>query len=201
MVGGMKRLLLALSLAFTLVLATASAQRQIYSLNLLLNGEPLAWDSGEGVTRNGLEFFVEDPAQPLEVYFEGGRLELHLADFGTFAQPHVTGIRFSRNADPNTFSMGATVRHNDRGWDDYADTIVFGGAKNGRLTLQHPHDDEQPFTRSKDDVQAEGEVRVHALDNVRSGDGSAIVVDFASAPFAELERGTLRYELTVRPQN
>ncbi len=192
----MKRLLLSLGLA---LLATATAQRQIYSLELLLNGAPLAWDSGEGVTRNGAQFFVEDSSVPLEVFFEGGRLELHLADFGTFAQPHVIGMRFSRDADPSTLSLGATVRHDDQGWDDYADTIVFGGAENGRLALGHPHDDEQPFTRSKDNVRATGEVRVSALDNVRSGDGSAIIVDFASAPFAELERGTLRYELVVQP--
>ncbi len=196
MVESMKRLLLALSLG---LFTTATAQRQIYSLNLLLDGQPLAWDSGEGVTRNGLEFFVDDPTVPLEVYFEGGYLELHLADFGTFAQPHVTGMRFSRESDPSTMSMGATVRHHDQGWDDYADTIVFGGAKNGRLTLQHPHDDEQPFTRSKSNVQATGEVRVSALDNVRSGDGSAIIVDFAKPPFAGLERGTIRYELVAEP--
>ena len=101
----------------------------------------------------------------------GGQLELHLADFGTFDQPHVTGMRFSREADPNTFSMGATVRHHDQGWDDYADTIVFEGAQNGRRPLLHPHDEEQPFTRSKDNVRADGPVRIYALDNVRSGGG------------------------------
>ncbi len=190
---------LTLILTLATLFATATAQRQIYSLNILLNGKPVTWDSGEGVTRNGEEFFVEDPSVPLEVYFDGGRLELHLADFGTFAQPHVTGMRFSREVEPSTMSMGATVRHFDQGWDDYADTIVFGGAKNGRLALQHPHDDEQPFTRSKNDVQAIGEVRVSALDNVRSGDGSAIIIDFASPPFAELERGTVRYELVAEP--
>jgi len=198
MVEGMKRPLLALSL---MLFAAASAQSQTYSLRVLLDGRPLNWDIGEGVTRNGEFFVVDDPSVPLEVFFEGGRLELHLADFGTFAQPHVTGMRFSRGADPNTFSMGATVRHDDRGWDDYADTIVFDGAENGRLALAHPHDEEQPFTRSKNDVRAEGEVRVHALDNVRSGEGSAIIVDFASAPFSELERGNLRYELVLQPQN
>lgn len=187
-------------LAF-LLFTSVHAQSQTYSLKLLLDGKPLNWDVGEGVTRNGEFFVVDDPSQPLEVFFDGGQLELHLGDFGTFAQPHVTGMRFSREVDPNTFSMGATVRHQDRGWDDYADTIVFGGAENGRLTLQQPHDDEQPFTRSKDSVRAEGEVRVHALDNVRSGDGSAIVVDFAAAPFSELERGNLRYELALQPQN
>ena len=199
MVWGMMRSFLLVLVS--LLLASAHAQSQTYSLKILLDGEPIGWDVGEGVTRNGEFFVVDDPSQPLEVLFDGGWLELHLSDFGTFAQPHVTGMRFSREADPNTFSMGATVRHQDRGWDDYADTIVFEGADNGRLTLEHPHDDERPFTRSKDDVRAEGEVRVHALDNVRSGDGSAIVVDFASAPFAGLERGNLRYELELQPQN
>lgn len=197
---------LALTLLIVASLASASAQeRQTYALRLLLNGQPLNWDIGEGITRNG-EFFVVDAGtfsaeEPLVAYFEGGQLELNLADFGTFAHPHVTGVRFSREADPGTFSMGATVCHHDRGWDDYADIIVFEGAENGRLTLEHPHDDEQPFTRSKNNVRAEGRVRVHALDNVRSGSGSAIVIDFSRPPFAGLERGNLRYELTLQPPN
>lgn len=201
------RLLQALFALLPLALFTlASAQEaQLYSLKLLLNGQPLSWDVGEGVERNG-EFFVVQsdtlPAgEPLVVYFEGGRLELELADFGTFAQPHVTGVRFSREADPNTLSMGATVHHHDQGWDDYADTIVLEGAENGRLALQHPHDDEQPFTRSKNNVRADGRVRVHAFDNVRSGSGSAIVIDVSRPPFAGLERGNLRYELVQQPAN
>ncbi len=195
----MKRIFL-FAFGFTL-LTLASAQIQYYELNLTLDGKPLQWDSGEGTNRNGEFFGVEDKAEPLTVYFDGGELELHLADYGTFAQPHVTGMRFSREAAPNTFSMGATVRHDDQSWDDYADTIVFEGAENGRLALQHPHDDEQPFTRSKSSVRADGPVRIYALDNVRSGDGSAIIVDFSQAPFRGLERGILSYELTPQPQN
>lgn len=186
------------------LLSLASAQQaqiQYYSLKLFLDGKPLEWDSGEGSNRNGEFFGVEDPTEPLTVYFDGGQLELHLADYGTFDQPHVTGMRFSREGAPNTFSMGATVRHNDQSWDDYADTIVFDGAENGRLALAHPHDDEQPFTRSKSGVRADGPVRIHALDNVRSGDGSAITVDFSQAPFKGLERGILSYELTPQPRN
>ena len=110
-------------------------------------------------------------------------------------------MRFSREATPNTFSMGATVRHHDQGWDDYADTIVFEGAENGRHALAHPHDDEQPFTRSQSGVSADGPVRIYALDNVRSGEGSAIIVNFSQAPFKGLERGNLSYELTPQPQN
>ncbi len=183
MVKSMKRSLLAL-LSFVLLTA-AYAQEQVYEFKLLLDGEPLDWDVGEGIDRNGEFFVVDDPAVPLTVYFEGGRLELQLADFGTFSQPHVTGVRFSRGVDPSTFSMGATVRHAGQGADDYTDTIVFDGAKGGRLTLTEPQEGAGAFTRSKDGVQATGEVRVSALDSVRSGDGSAVVLDFASEPFAE----------------
>ena len=195
----MKRTLL-FALGFAL-LTLASAQTQYYSLKLFLDGRPLEWDSGEGTNRNGEFFSVDDPSQPLTVYFAGGQLELHLADFGTFAQPHVTGMRFSREAAPNTFSLGATVRHHDQGWQDYADTIVFEGAKNGRLALMHPHDNEQPFTRSKSGVRADGPVHIYALDNVRSGAGSSITVDFSKAPFKGLERATLFYELTPPAQS
>ena len=195
----MKRTLL-VALGFTLF-TLAFAKTHTYTLKLFLDGRPITWDSGEGTDRNDEYFSVEDPAEPLTVYFTGGQLELHLADFGTFDQPHVIGMRFSREADPNTFSMGATVRHHDQGWDDYADTIVFEGAENGRRPLLHPHDEEQPFTRSKDNVRADGPVRTYALDNVRSGEGSAIVIDFSKAPFKGLGRGTLSYELTPQPEN
>lgn len=199
----MKRSLTLLSAVFltTIFFTAAYAQEQTYSLKLLLDGRPLNWDVGEGVNRNGEFFEIEDPSVSLAVFFEGGQLELQLADFGTFSQPHVTGMRFSRDADPGTFSMGATVRHAGRGTRDYTDTLVFGGAEGGRLTLAEPQDETKAFTRSKDGVQATGEVRVSALDSVRSGDGSAITVDFASAPFSELERGNLRYELVLQPAN
>lgn len=187
-------LLSALALVFPI--ATAQGSSPVYSLRIMLGGQALHWDAGEGVTRNGDLLTLDDLSQPLTVYFEGGRLELNLADYGTFAQPHVTGFRFIRGADPETFSMGATVRHTDKGFDDYTDTLVFEGADNGRLLLTEALGGPQAFTRSKDNVRATGEVRISALDNVRSGEGSAIVVDFSQEPFSKLERGNLRYELT-----
>ena len=183
-----------------LLLATPvwAQESRDYSLQLLLDGRPVAWDSGEGSNRNGEFFSVEDVSEPFTVYFEGGRLELHLADFGTFMQPHVTGVRFRRGTEPQTLSLGATARHQGDG--DFTDTIVFDGAQGGRLSVA-PHDESKPFTRSKDGLQVVGEVRFSALDSVRSGDGSAIVVDFSQAPFRSLERGTLRYELVLQPKN
>lgn len=194
----MTRLLVTIFSLFLLTAATA--QERTYSLQLLLDGNPVNWDPGEGISRNGEFFSVEDPSVPLTVYFEGGQLELHLADFGTFAQPHVTGVRFSRGVDPQTFSLGATVEHRSDDPNDYTDTIAFAGAEGGRLTVE-PHDETRAFTRSKEGMRADGEVRFSALDSTRSGDGSAIVVDFSQEPFSGLERGTLRYKLVLQPQN
>lgn len=199
----MKRslLLAATLLATTLVFATSvSAQEsRDYSLQLLLDGVPINWDAGDGANRNGEYFSIEDISVPFTIYFEGGRLELQPADFGTFAQPHVTGIRFRRGVEPTTLSLGATVRHQGNA-DDYTDTIAFDGAEGGRLSVP-PQDESKAFTQSKDAMKATGEVRFSALDSVRSGEGSAIVIDFSQAPFRELERATLRYELVVQPQD
>lgn len=183
-----------------LTAVTAQSAERSYSLELLLDGVPVNWDPGEGVSRNGEFFTVEDPSVPLTVYFEGGQLELRLADFGTFAQPHVTGIRFSRGVDPQELSLGATVEHRSSDPNDYTDTIAFDGAEGGRLTVP-PHDESDAFTRSKEGMRAAGPVRFSALDSTRSGDGSAIVVDFSQEPFRGLERGTLRYVLEPVPEN
>jgi hypothetical protein len=48
-----------------------------------------------------------------------------------------------------------TVAHADSGWDHYADrwdVLTPDGTLLGSRTLLHPHVDEQPFTRSLDNV-------------------------------------------------
>jgi hypothetical protein len=50
----------------------------------------------------------------------------------------------------NDWQAEVTLRHNDTGWNDYADAwrIVDGsGRVLATRTLWHPHVDEQPFTR------------------------------------------------------
>ena len=65
-----------------------------------------------------------------------------------------------------------TVRHADAGWDHHADgwtVLTKTGAPLGHRALLHPHDDEQPFTRSLSDVAIPaGTTRVilRAHDNV-----------------------------------
>lgn len=54
--------------------------------------------------------------------------------------------------------FSVTVRHDDTGWDHYADHWrVLGpdGRELGRRVLYHPHVGEQPFTRSLDAVAVE----------------------------------------------
>ncbi len=53
---------------------------------------------------------------------------------------------------PGTYSFDVTVRHADAGWKHYADRweVLTADGKTvlATRTLLHPHEDEQPFTRS-----------------------------------------------------
>ena len=49
------------------------------------------------------------------------------------------------------YRINATVKHADAGWDHYAnrwDVLAPDGTVLGSRELLHPHDNEQPFTRS-----------------------------------------------------
>jgi hypothetical protein len=49
-----------------------------------------------------------------------------------------------------TYDLDVTIRSRDTGWERYADRIEALGPKGevlGTRVLEHPHDDEQPFTR------------------------------------------------------
>lgn len=51
----------------------------------------------------------------------------------------------------DTWDIHTTLRHADAGWEHYADAwrvVTEQGVELGTRTLFHPHDDEQPFTRS-----------------------------------------------------
>jgi len=51
----------------------------------------------------------------------------------------------------NTWSVNVTLKHDDTGWDHYADNWRLVDAKGsvlGDRVLFHPHVNEQPFTRS-----------------------------------------------------
>ena len=66
----------------------------------------------------------------------------------------VIDAKASCNAGVCTIS--ATVQHADTGWEHYADAwrvLAPDGSEIGKRVLYHPHENEQPFTRSLSGVQ------------------------------------------------
>ena len=82
----------------------------------------------------------------------------------------------------NTWSFDVTVKHGDTGWDHYAnrwDVLAPDGTVLGTRTLLHPHETEQPFTRSLSGVVVpEGvrEVTIRANDSVHETGGQDFIV-------------------------
>ena len=104
----------------------------------------------------------------------------------------LTGIAAAGEADvlaasvssqtSGAFRFEVTVRHADAGWDHYADVwevVGDDGTVYGRRVLAHPHDNEQPFTRSQSGIeipQAVSEVVVRAGDSVHGFGGRELRV-------------------------
>lgn len=82
-----------------------------------------------------------------------------------------------------TWRFHVTVRHDDTGWDHYADkwdVVAPGGTLLGTRVLLHPHESEQPFTRSLGGVAVpEGVKRVtlRAHDSVHGYGGREMAVE------------------------
>jgi hypothetical protein len=102
-----------------------------------------------------------------------------------------------------TWTFHVTVEHPDTGWEDYADgwdvvtpdgTILKPDPDSQfTRTLLHPHENEQPFTRSQSGIEIpEGvtKVRVRAHDLVDGFGGQEVVVDLTaeSGPNFEVVR-------------
>jgi len=92
---------------------------------------------------------------------------------------------FQKNRD--SWSVDTTLRHADSGWDHYADAwrvVDEQGKELGRRTLFHPHETEQPFTRSLGQLSVpEGTsiVFVEAHDKVHGWSKQRIKVDLSSS--------------------
>jgi len=70
----------------------------------------------------------------------------------------VVGAEAARESD-GTWRFSVTVRHADAGWDHYADRWQVEtpeGRVRGTRELLHPHEAEQPYTRSHDSVHGDG---------------------------------------------
>ncbi len=93
----------------------------------------------------------------------------------------VVGVRMTQRGDSYNFSV--TVRHADAGWEHYANNweiVTPDGTVLDTRVLAHPHDNEQPFTRSLGSVRIPDgvtKVRVRAHDKVHGHGGREMEVD------------------------
>lgn len=114
-------------------------------------------------------------------------------DSDSLADAGVEFVRAVYNGD-NSWTFHVTVRHADTGWEDYADgwdvvlpdgTVILPDA-NAPFTrlLLHPHETEQPFTRSQRGIiipEAITTVTVRAHDIVDGFGGQEVVVDLTQS--------------------
>lgn len=92
----------------------------------------------------------------------------------------VLKVNITQQGDSYRFDV--TVAHEDTGWDHYADAWEVVGPDGkvlGVRTLAHPHENEQPFTRSLGGVKIPAgvdAVTVRAHDKVHGWGGAEVTV-------------------------
>lgn len=97
-------------------------------------------------------------------------------------EPVIENVTVTRTA-PETYRFDVTIRHPDTGWDHYADgwrVLDMDGNELGLRVLFHPHENEQPFTRSLDGVKipsGTAQVQVQARDLPAGWNDDTTIVD------------------------
>jgi len=87
-----------------------------------------------------------------------------------------------RMTGQNTYSFDVSVSHADEGWQHYADkwdVVAPDGKVLGTRTLYHPHENEQPFTRSLSGVKIPASINavtIRAHDSVHGYGGKTTIV-------------------------
>lgn len=99
----------------------------------------------------------------------------------TAGEADVVGVEVSAEGD-GSYRFDVTVAHGDEGWDHYADAfdvVAPDGTVLGTRVLAHPHENEQPFTRSLGGVTIPDgltEVILRAKDSVHDYGGAEMTV-------------------------
>lgn len=89
--------------------------------------------------------------------------------------------RFDRSGA--TWTVAVTLKHDDSGWDHYADqwrVIDENGSVLGTRVLLHPHETEQPFTRNQSGINIPENIThifIDAHDTVHGWSADKLVVD------------------------
>ena len=84
---------------------------------------------------------------------------------------------------PSSCTFAVTLEHADQGWNHYADqwdVVTLDGQLLKSRVLYHPHENEQPFTRSLSGVtipQGIRQVRIRARDSVHGYSEQEFLVD------------------------
>jgi len=107
---------------------------------------------------------------------------LFSASFPVWAnEVEIVNTRFEKHG--NTWTVDTTLRHNDTGWDHYADmwrVVDRHGKVLGERVLFHPHENEQPFTRGQSGINIPADtiiVYVEAHDKVHGWSSKRVRVD------------------------
>jgi hypothetical protein len=108
-------------------------------------------------------------------------------------QVEIRHASFERSGDG--WRVAVTLKHDDTGWDHYADgwrVVDADGKLLGHRTLYHPHVNEQPFTRSHQITIPAGvhRVFVEAHDKVHGWSPQRLAVDLgqSSGPGFDVRR-------------
>ena len=84
---------------------------------------------------------------------------------------------------PSYCTFSVTLEHADTGWDHYAnqwDVVTMDGDLLKSRVLYHPHENEQPFTRSVSGVivpQGQSQVKIRAKDSKHGYSPQEYIVD------------------------
>ncbi len=104
-----------------------------------------------------------------------------IAGTASAGEADVEKVRIAEESS-GTYRFHVTVRHADAGWKHYADkwdVVGPGGEILGTRVLLHPHENEQPFTRSLSGVRIPRgvtRVTVRAHDKVDGYGGELVTV-------------------------
>lgn len=144
---------------------------------------------------------IDPPLATIEVILPEPTKEVETTE-GKMANANVLFVK-AQLASDGTWTFAVTVEHEDTGWEDYADgwdVVLPDGnvikpdqeSPFTRLLL-HPHETEQPFTRSQNGIVIPSrieKVSVRAHDLVDGYGGKEVMVDLAieSGPDFEVVR-------------
>ncbi|MES9970550.1 MAG: hypothetical protein ABW092_10995 [Candidatus Thiodiazotropha sp.] len=94
----------------------------------------------------------------------------------------VVGVEV-RKRGSNLYDISVAVRHQDTGWEHYAnrwEVVDEKGTLLGTRTLHHPHVDEQPFTRVLSGLVIPAGVKtvtIRSHDSVHQYGGKSVTID------------------------